>query len=185
MLSNTPVPERSNLPVPAATRAHLPGKERRGPGPSPRWSAGPRRRHGCCCWPSPPAWRQSVAKVSDHLPALCYPGRCREEPERGWAAAELLRLSAPVPPGMNDCSAALLLVGERGRTGFGDSSSHGDRAFVPTGISPDSSTVFRLEPGERGSPAWVCSFLLAEAGRSSTLLPAQLSTCSVGPAREI
>lgn len=63
VLSATPVPERSNLPVPAATRAHLPGKERRGPEPSPRWSAGSRRRRrGCCCWRSLPAWRQSVAK---------------------------------------------------------------------------------------------------------------------------
>lgn len=62
VLNKTPVPERSNLPVPAATRAHLPGKERRGPGPSPRWSAGPQRRRGCCCWRSLPAWSQSVAK---------------------------------------------------------------------------------------------------------------------------
>lgn len=39
-------------------------------------------------------------------------------------------------PRSDDCSATLLLVGKRGRKGFGDSSSHGDRAFVPTGISP-------------------------------------------------
>lgn len=84
-------------------------------------------------------------------------------------------------PRRDDCSATLLLVGKRGRKGFGDSSSHGDRAFVPTGISPDPQRFSGWNLENEG----LCSFLLAGAGRSSTLSPERLSTCSIRPAREI
>lgn len=40
-------------------------------------------------------------------------------------------------PRSDQRSAVSLLAGERGRTGFYDSSPRGDCAFVPTGISPD------------------------------------------------
>lgn len=81
-----------------ATRAHLPGKERRGRGLGRRrgWSAGRWRWRARCCWLLPPAWRRPVAKVSARWPEFraelrTYPAvagvesvRALRGPRSGW-----------------------------------------------------------------------------------------------------